>query len=247
VAVFRYTDGSLQSLDSAGGWLGTTWFAEEKGQVLIKVSARLNTYNAYLPVELFCKPCARPFRSRTFGWKDGKLNLLAEETTRLAYELYHPRKFEEPLPEAAMAARRKGEELMAAGKPAEAVAPLTQAVAAASEYPDALSDLSYAYALLGRWAESRAAAQTAVVLNPWHAHAEYNLGVALLALGQFKEAEQPLRVATGLQVDRWEPHYQLGLCYEKQQNVAAAADEYKQALALKPEDPTIQQALGRIK
>jgi Flp pilus assembly protein TadD len=61
-----------------------------------------------------------------------------------------------------------------------------------------------------------------------------------------QEAERPLSTATGLQLDRWEPHYYLGLCYEQQGKPEKALTEYRKAVSTKPDAPEVQAALQRL-
>jgi tetratricopeptide (TPR) repeat protein len=55
------------------------------------------------------------------------------------------------------------------------------------------------------------AARKALALKPDWAHAQYNLGLALLADGQYAEAEAPLRRSAEQQAERPEPRAALGL------------------------------------
>jgi tetratricopeptide (TPR) repeat protein len=245
--VYRLDAQGLHLEGTFDGWLGSSSVGTREGRAVARIRYRYqHEWNDYLPIELITNPAPRLLRTLTIGWQDGHVGVVADEFTRLAYPLYGNTEIERPLRPEAVALWQKGEALLGAGKPAEAVAALQQALALEPLYPDALSSLSYAYARQGQWEESRASAAKAVELNPWHPFAQFNLGVALLQLGKVQEAERPLSTATGLQLDRWEPHYYLGLCYEQQGKPEKALTEYRKAVSTKPDAPEVQAALQRL-
>lgn len=244
--VFAFEGGKLTPVVTYTAWLGSVRLAYDGHRSQIQVEERLNEYSPYLPDEMLSKPYPRPYRTTAYAWENGQFTAVSTEMTRKAYPLYGKEEAERPLPEVAVTRYKEGLSLIGQGKPADAIKPLQEAVTVAPDYTDAHNDLSYAWALLGRWAESQAAARKAVALNPWHAAAQYNLGVAHLELHQLPEAEHALLVATGLQEQRWEPHYRLGLVYEQQKRPKEALHEFDLALQLKPDATEVQEARRRL-
>lgn len=90
--------------------------------------------------------------------------------------------------------------------------------------------------LVGLW--------TQVVEARPHARAHYNLGIALKARGQLTEALAHYRAASAMP----EAHYALGFEHAAAGDYAAAVDEFRRFLALRPDDmraPEGQALLGR--
>jgi tetratricopeptide (TPR) repeat protein len=246
VYVYRYDGQVLQQEGAFSGWYGGSSVIEWNGQPVASLRSLHNPALPFWSMDLACKPCAKPVRTQLIGWLDGRVNLVSDTLSRLAYPLYEKREFEKPLSQEAEALVRQAEQLLGAGRPAEAVPLLEQALALEPAYPDALNNLAFAYALQGQWEASREAAQKAVEWNAWHPYAQFNLGVALLELNKPTEAEVVLEAATALQYDRWETHYHLGLAYERQGKAADAKAEFQRALYLEPSQVDAQMALNRI-
>lgn len=76
------------------------------------------------------------------------------------------------------------------------------------------------------------AARKALVLRPGWAFAQYNLGVALLANGEYAPAVEPLQESARQQPDRPEPLVALGLALMGVERFDEAAAACRQALAL---------------
>lgn len=90
---------------------------------------------------------------------------------------------------------------------------------------DNWNDLSYAQLLAGQYKDAIASAQQALKLDPQHAAAQYNLGMAYLESGDPKSAEYHLDKSAKAQPDRFEPL--IGLARSAlAQNDAVRANRY---------------------
>jgi len=69
------------------------------------------------------------------------------------------------------------------------------------------------------------------------AREKYNLGLGAMTHGNWKNAEGYLLESIKLDPDKSAPHMYLAKVYEKLNRNAEAADQYKAAIKLKPEDP----------
>lgn len=141
--------------------------------------------------------------------------------------------------------------LMAEKDMYKAVEALEKAVELDPNLAEAWNDLSYAY--LRRWEDRHArppgnpgghkeeieAARKALALKPDWAFAQYNLGAALLADGQYPEAVEPLRRSAEQQPERPEPLAALGLALLG----AGKAEEAIQA-CLKADAMDVEYVLG---
>lgn len=85
-----------------------------------------------------------------------------------------------------------------AGKAAEAIAPLEEAVRIRPKLKEAHTSLGVAYRLTGQLEKAIAAHEEALRLDPAQAVAQANLGIAYAAAGRYAEAESHLREALRL-------------------------------------------------
>ena len=93
----------------------------------------------------------------------------------------------------------------------------------------------------------------AVSINPRDGFYRYNLGVALLKNGQFNEAYKELTESLRLEPDNFEArcaladvHSEIGRSLELEGREEAAADEFREAIAIDPEYPDYHACLGRV-
>lgn len=247
--VFRYENGELQRYGRFVGWYGSAHLSEEEGTPLIRVQSLFTPEHRELPFDLLHDLIGRRspalWRFQTIGWHDGRLDVIDDQVSRLAYRLYENRPLEAPLPAEAISLYETGQALIAAGLPAEAIETLNQAITMVGDYPDALTALAKAFAALGRWEESRDAASRAVRFNPWHTGAQLSVGMASLVLGRVPEAIRALQISAAVQDERWEAHYWLGLAFEQQGDAEKAEEAFARATQLNPNAPELQHLRGR--
>jgi len=114
-----------------------------------------------------------------------------------------------------------------------------QAVALDPQYADAHFHLGVALAEAARWGEAAAAYRKALSLPtltvPHFAH--QNLGLALYHLRQYREAEEQLRFAIGLEPQMGLAYYNLGLVLAAQGRREDARVAFSLARDLGPETP----------
>ncbi len=135
----------------------------------------------------------------------------------------------------------RGGELIAAGLPADAIAPLQRAVALDPLSVAAQHDLGLAYLLCERLAEAIACLHQAVALQPSHARAHFNLAAALERNGRDGEAIAEYRAATRLNPKWAEAHSKLGDLLLARGQREEAVDCYRRSAAASPHC-----ALGRV-
>lgn len=87
------------------------------------------------------------------------------------------------------------------------------------------------------------AAERALELRPDWAYAQYNLGLALLAQGEYSKAVEPLRRSGEQQPDRHEPLAALGLAYVGTGEMARAGEVCRQARQIDPYSLTATECL----
>jgi tetratricopeptide (TPR) repeat protein len=95
---------------------------------------------------------------------------------------------------------------------------------------------SWAAALmdLRRYDEAVVQLDAAIRLEPTHAKAYYNLGLARAGQGRAAEADAAYRRSIALDPEGGEAHYNLGLLLAGQGKLDEAAVEYRRAIALRP-------------
>ena len=137
-----------------------------------------------------------------------------------------------------------------AGRYADAVSGLQQAIAIEPRFVKAHDNLGLCYEALGRYPEAMASHDQAVRLNraspspsAWPPH---NLGLLLTRLDRPTEAEPLFREALRYDAGFAPAHYQLGVTLEKLGRVAEATAALQQAARLDPKYPDPHYALARI-
>ncbi len=137
------------------------------------------------------------------------------------------------------------EQLLEAGRYAEAVGPLLEAVRLVPNDAGVLNDLGVAYMATRRFREAATSLQRSVVLQPNVGNSHYNLGLALQHLGDDDAALVEHRRAVTLCPELVGAHVQLGdLLWEKGMRTEAVA-EYERIYACAPR--TTVGRLGKIK
>lgn len=101
-----------------------------------------------------------------------------------------------------------------------------------------------AYERSGRWADALAEFQRAVAINPSDVPARGRLVGAAMNLKQFDVAEPHLRVLLNEKYQPARTYFALGFIAESRGNLAAAAAEYRRALAA---DPSLRQAADGLR
>jgi tetratricopeptide (TPR) repeat protein len=96
----------------------------------------------------------------------------------------------------------------------------------------------------GAYAKAIRCFQDSVRLNPHHADAAHNLGVALCKLGRYKEAEDHFRHALELRPDCPEAHANLGAILRLKGHLDAATVSLRRAIRLKPDLVDARNNLG---
>ncbi len=119
-------------------------------------------------------------------------------------------------------------EFLRAGKPLEA-APLLKEIATAEPTADTYNDLSYAYLLGKEYKLAAEAGKQALKLNNQHAGTLYNVGMAMLELGEPSQAEGYLSHSSTLQPDRYEPYVGLVRANQALQNGPLASHYLREA------------------
>jgi tetratricopeptide (TPR) repeat protein len=97
----------------------------------------------------------------------------------------------------------------------------------------------------GAYVEAANCYEQFLALEPRHAAARNNLGVALSRLGQYKEAEAQFRRAIGIKPNYPEAHFNLGNLLRAKGLVMEAEMPLRRALKLKPAFVDAQISLGR--
>ena len=122
-----------------------------------------------------------------------------------------------------------------AGRPADAVAFMTRALAVNPRQADAHFNRGVALGELGRHAEAAESYASAAACNPRHADALFNRGVSLAALGRHGEAIESYERAAALQPGHAQAHQNRGVALAALGRHAEALASYDRALAAKPD------------
>ncbi len=119
--------------------------------------------------------------------------------------------------------------LRAAGRLADSIAPLRQAIAADPDEPGQHFDLGLTYLRLGRAVEALGPLLRAVELKPRFADAQYALGEAFEAVGRNGEAIAAYRRATECQPNFAQAHRKLGRALHRAERIEEAVASFRQA------------------
>jgi tetratricopeptide (TPR) repeat protein len=137
-----------------------------------------------------------------------------------------------------------GSTLRAAGRAAEAIPHLEQALRLKPDYPGALNNLGLALMDAGRTGEAAAAWQRLVRVQPGSAAGHCNLGNARRAEGRAGEAVAEYEAALRLDPAYADAAYDLGVMLGDLGKDREAADRFRQAVRLQPDFPPAWYGLG---
>jgi Flp pilus assembly protein TadD len=145
-------------------------------------------------------------------------------------------------PDEALAHRRLGNVLDRLGRFAQAELHYKQAIRCSPRDPKVWNDAGYSYYLQGRWTDAERTLKTASKLAPEDSRIQTNLGLALAAAGRTKEALPMLSQYSGDAIG----HANLGYLLAATGQVELARQQYRQALALRPNLALAQRALAQL-
>jgi tetratricopeptide (TPR) repeat protein len=120
-----------------------------------------------------------------------------------------------------------------AGRYAEAVDALKEAVRLKADFIIAHNDLGYVFSYLGRHEDAVESYQRAIQHKPDYVKAHNNLGMAYGQLGRYDEAIASFKRAITLQPAYAAAHYNLGAAYYKSGRDGEAVESLKEAIRLK--------------
>jgi protein O-mannosyl-transferase len=134
--------------------------------------------------------------------------------------------------------------LTEAGRPAEAVPHLREALRLAPDYFDARNNLGNALAAVGRPDEAVAEFQQLIAADPDNAVAHYNLARVIAQTGHLAEAARGYEAALRRRADFPAALNELGHVLIRLGNPEAAEARFRAALQLAPDDATLHNNLG---
>jgi tetratricopeptide (TPR) repeat protein len=134
-------------------------------------------------------------------------------------------------------------------RPDLALPEFERAVALDPEYADAHLNTGIALSSMGKWEESVAAYVGAIRLPRLTTHdtAYQNLGWALFQLKRYRDAEEALRLAIGLDPQMVAAYYTLGLVFAAQDRKDDAKLAFRRAREIAPDSPFGHAALEGLK
>jgi tetratricopeptide (TPR) repeat protein len=180
------------------------------------------------------------------------LGLVYEKTGRLDDAVA---RYEEALriqPDFPDAHTNLGNVLLAKGRKDEALAHLRESVRLAPDSAEAWNNLGGGLNETGRTTEALECYRRAVSLTSDDARLHLNLGAALTAAGALDEATSELEKTTArgpspaLPASRAAAHFNLGNALFQKERLAEAADQYRRALTLRPDDLDSRINLGYV-
>ena len=128
-----------------------------------------------------------------------------------------------------------GNELLAEGKPAEAVQVLTEAAQMNPEDEDVHYDLGLALTRLGKLDEAIQQYGKALEIFPNYVEAHNNLGNLLMRTGQAEEAIKHLETAIKIMPDYASAHNNLGTALQRTGRTNEAILHFREAIRIKPD------------
>ncbi len=123
---------------------------------------------------------------------------------------------------------------------------LEQALRAAPDDPDVLTDMALWSSLMGKPKDEEMYCRKAIAGHPDFTAARLYLGDALQAQGKLDEAAQEYRQALAIGPDNYVAHNDLGIVLDKQGLTREALKEFRFSLASKPDQAMAHSQMGRI-
>ncbi|MBX7200623.1 MAG: tetratricopeptide repeat protein [Rhodospirillaceae bacterium] len=130
---------------------------------------------------------------------------------------------------------RRGNDLLAQGRPADALADFNAALQAVGAHPDVLNSRGIALQMLGRHAEALADFDRALAFAATNPMIHANRGAALTELGRLADAARSLTTAVGLDPGNATTLHNYGNVLRDLDRTAEALSAYDRALALRPD------------
>ena len=150
--------------------------------------------------------------------------------------------------ETALQLWKQGQRAQISGDLESAVELYTRSIAT-HPTPEAYTFRGWAYSQRGRMSEAIAECEVAINLDPEFGNPYNDIGAYLLRQGKLDDAIPWLERAK--RASRYEPRHfpcmNLGRIYMNKGMLIRAAQEFDEALALEPGEPTCQAALSRIR
>lgn len=128
----------------------------------------------------------------------------------------------------------------AKGRLTEAVEEFKEAISLRDGYAKAFNALGSVYVKLKREREAIESYEEAVRLWPTYPKANYNLGTRYGEADRFEEAVRHLHVAIRNKPDYTKAYFNMGIFYARRGFDARAAEEFRKALELSPNDEAAQ-------
>jgi predicted O-linked N-acetylglucosamine transferase (SPINDLY family) len=176
-----------------------------------------------------------------YGWK--VLGAALQAQNKLDDALLCMRKSVDLRSGDAEALNNLGSTLWKAGYPLDAEISLRRAITIKPGYVEAYSNLGITLLELGRFKEAEEQLRLAIKLNPDFAPAHSNLGLVCKDQGRLDEAETSLLRALQLNSQYHDALCNLGLVYQDQRQQRKAAEIFRHAMTLRPEDGNIHSNL----
>ncbi len=140
----------------------------------------------------------------------------------------------------------KGDSLLSANKPDEAIAAFRQAVILSPKDIRGYIGLGTACMQSKRYTEAVQAFRTAVDLNPDAADFHFKLGGALLEAAQYAEARTAFERAVELDPNNISYRLSIGDSYLREKDYAGARQALLDALGYSPDSPDVHTGLGNV-
>jgi Flp pilus assembly protein TadD len=129
----------------------------------------------------------------------------------------------------------------------EAVTALNDTLSTARNYPPAEELLGSIWLLKKDYARARQQFEHLAAVAPGNYGAHYNLGMLALQEGRSDEALHELQAASRADPNAAQAHSALGSLYQSRGDPVRAGEEFRQAVALDPDDQTARKSLEQLR
>ena len=123
---------------------------------------------------------------------------------------------------------------------------LQQALRAAPDNPDILTDMALWSSLMGRPKDEETYSRKALAAHPDFITARLYLADALRAQNKLHEAAQEYRQALAIEPNNYEAHNNLGFIFDRQGLTQEALKEFRLSLAIQPDQEMAHSQIGRL-